>query len=474
MNKEEQSIKNFPTVLVVFGGTGELVRQRLLPGLFHLYQRETLPKMFRLVGFSRDNLTLGEYRSWLRKNLPQSEPKKVKKKFLDHASYQSGLFENLKAYRSLARRLGTIDGEFRLCSNKLFYLAAPPPHYEAIFKNLARSGLTKPCSEKEGWTRVLVEKPFGQDLKRARKLDRLLGELFQDIQVYRLDHYLAKETLLNLLAFRFSNAVFERVWNKEFIEKIEIRLLEKKGLAKRAAFYDTLGALRDVGQNHLLQMLALVTMEPPPNFEPTAIARQKTEILEALPRLNKRAVAGQTSRGQYKGYLKIPGVRRGSRTETYFRIKTSLHHQRWQGVPIILESGKKMDRDLVEIKMTFRHPRVCLFCDPYQREQHKNTLTFKVRPREGIIFCFFAKEPGEGMSLERKELHFLYQEAFKKERRLPEYERLLIDAFLGDQTLFASTKEILASWRFIDPILKGWQENVSPLKLYQSGTSGPK
>ena len=461
--------KNFPTILIIFGATGDLMERKLLPAIFHLYQNGFLPKLFQVIGFAKENFSEKEYRDWLRKNLPK---RKGIEDFLKKFFYQPGLFENIENYFQIGKRLGQIDGEFKVCANKLFYLAVPPNYYETIFKNLARSGLTKPCGPKEGWTRVLVEKPFGENLAVAKKLDKLLGQLFKEIQVFRIDHYLAKETVQNILVFRFANSVFESVWNKNFIEKIEIRLLEKEGAEKRGYLYDTLGALRDVGQNHLLQMLALVTMDVPSDLTPETISQKKLAIFKSLPKMREKEVKTQTVRAQYQGYRQIPGVNPNSQKETYFKIKTYLNNPRWRGVPIFLESGKKMKEDLVEITVTFKERRPCPFCLP--GKEYKNTLCFHIKPREGITYCFFTKKPGEKTEIEKKTLHFFYQEVYPKKKLLPEYERLLIDAFVGDQTLFISTEEILAMWQFIDPILKSWQKNIPPLKIYQPGSSDLK
>lgn len=472
MRNLEKKLQNFPTILIIFGATGDLMERKLLPAIFHLHQTGFLPVMFRVIGFAKENLTENEYRSWVRKNIPKKG--KNIKDFLQKFSYQPGLFEEISNYVELGKKLGLIDGKFRICANKLFYLAVPPNYYEIIFKNLAKSELTKPCSPEEGWTRVLVEKPFGQDLAKARKIDQLLGKLFKEIQIFRIDHYLAKENILNLLVFRFANSVFENLWNKDFIEKIEIRILERVGVEKRGLFYDSLGALRDVGQNHLLQMLALITMDAPSSLDQEAVREKKLEVLKSLPRMAKKGIGRNTIRGQYKGYFQIPGIKPHSRAETYFKIKTFLRHPRWQGVPIILESGKKLDRDEAQIDITFRKTTPCPFCQISSIPHHPNTLSFQIQPKEGISFSFFSKKPGKGMEIEKRNLHFFYEEFYKREKILPEYERLLIDAFIGDQILFLSTKEILAYWEFIDPILKGWRKNYSPLKIYQPNSREPE
>jgi glucose-6-phosphate 1-dehydrogenase len=465
---------NFPTILIIFGATGDLMERKLLPAIFNLYQKKFLPEMFKMIGFSRSNMSEKEYRLWVKKNLSN---KKGIRGFLSRVQYQSGLFENLASYKELGKKLGMVDEKYKICTNKLFYLAVPPNYYEEIFKNLYKSGLTRPCGPTEGWTRVLVEKPFGEDLEKAEKLDKLLAKLFKEEQIYRIDHYLAKETVSNLIVFRFANSIFGNIWNKDFIEKIEIRLLEKNGVEKRGLFYDMLGALRDVGQNHLLQMLALITMDMPSNFSAESIRNKKVEVLKSLPVFDLEALKKNTIRGQYQGYLSIPGVRQNSKKETYFKIKLELNHPHWKGVPVILESGKKMKKNLTEIKITFKIVKPCLFCYPFKKdvdkdsdflvEQHKNTLTFRISPKEGILLSFHSKKPGYNFKIERRELSFFYEDYYKKSKILSEYDKLLIDAFRGDQTLFTSTQEIISSWRFIDPIIKGWEKNVVPLKIYK-------
>lgn len=465
MDIQKNILKNFPTVLIIFGATGDLMERKLLPSIFHLYQKGFLPRFFRVIGFAKENLETKDYRFWLKKNL--SPKSKGINDFLQSFFYQSGLFEDLNSYKELGEKLGFIDEKFKICANKLFYLAVPPNYYEIIFKNLALSGLTKPCGPQEGWTRILVEKPFGEDLEKAKKLDELLEKLFKEVQIFRIDHYLAKETVSNILIFRFTNSFFENLWSKEYIEKIEIKLLESSGVEKRGLFYDKIGALIDVGQNHLLQMLALITMDSPLDLSTVPIRENKLKVLQKLHKFSEKEVKINTQRGQYQGYLNVPGVKLNSKKETYFKIKAFLDIPKWQGVPIFLESGKKMNRDLSEIKITFKRKDKCVFCKKANVDQHKNTLTFRIYPKEGILFSFNSKKPNSKMEIEKKELHFFYEESYRRKKILSDYDKLLIDAFLGDQTLFLSTKEILASWEFIDPILKAWHKNVIPLKVYK-------
>jgi len=370
--------------------------------------------------------------------------------------------------------LETRDREHGVCSDKLFYLAVPPSLYETVFTRLAKSGLAIPCApgvpdEHVAWSRILVEKPFGNNQREAARLDRLLGKLFEEDQIFRIDHYLAKEAVQNIISFRFSNGLFEPLWNRKHIERVEIKAFEKDGVEGRGSFYDSVGALRDVGQNHMLQMLALTAMENPGRMEGTAIRAARRKVLEKVsgagPNLSKWIV-----RGQYEKYGSESGVASGSATETYFRIEARVNNNRWRGVPFILESGKALDRSEVEIAVYFK-PTPCV-CPKGHESSHQNVLTFNISPEETIAIRFWAKEPGFEFQLEPKELAFSFsKDAF--ERQVPNaYERVLVDAIRGDQTLFTSTDEVKAEWKFITPILEKWSS--VPLQTYQRGTTGPR
>jgi len=462
---------NIPTILVVFGATGDLMARKIVPSLFHLYQHNELPTMFMVIGVSRQRLSDQEFRNQVSENLAKHHhgyKLQTDSKFIKLFHYHRGIFESLADYRGLNKKLNEIDGQWRVCSNKLFYLAVPPMYYRTISTHLAKSGLTKPCSPEEGWTRVLVEKPFGKDLKTAEDLDRLLGKLFKEIQIYRIDHYLAKEMLQGIMNFRFSNNLLEPSWNANAIEKIEISLLEKIGVEQRGAFYDGIGALKDVGQNHLLQMLALITMDHPLNIDPVAIRNNRAEILRKLVPLAREAMAANTFRAQYQGYQGIKGVAADSQTETYFRVKAHLDSPRWQGVPIILEGGKRIKNVRKEIVVTFKHPTPCL-CPAGQH--FRNRVIFTLEPTETIKIQFWAKKPGFESKIEEREFNFFLYEKQLKVQYVEEYSKLLLDAFAGDQTLFISTEEVQAMWRFIDPIIGAWDANLVALKHYQPDTN---
>jgi 6-phosphogluconate dehydrogenase len=319
----------------------------------------------------------------------------------------------------------------------------------------------------------LVEKPFGKDLKTAKELDELLGKLFKEVQIYRIDHYLAKEMVRNILNFRFSNNLFEGIWNNRFIEKIDIRLWETAGVEQRGAFYDGVGALRDVGQNHLLQMLALVCMENPGSFERDAIRKKRADLLRQLCCLSRNEIRSFTFRAQYQGYRKIEGVKQDSETETYFKIRTFIDSPRWRGVPIFLESGKKLGEVKKEIMVTLRHPIPCLLCPPGTEEHYKNQIQIAWEPKEEIKVYFWAKKPGEKYQIERQAMNFLLREHDKRLQYAEEYEQLLLDAIAGDQLSFVSTQEVMAMWKFVDPIVQAWQRNVVPLYFYKKNTLEP-
>jgi glucose-6-phosphate 1-dehydrogenase len=309
----------------------------------------------------------------------------------------------------------------------------------------------------------LAEKPFGTNLKEAKKLDLLGHRLFKEVQLYRIDHYLAKEMLQNIMMFRFSNNLFEGIWNNKFIEKIEAKINESIDIEGRGNFYDKVGALLDVGQNHLLQMLALTTMDRPKEASAEMIREKRAKIMDNLKRLANAEIKSQTVRGQYQGYLDEAGVAVGSKTETYFKIKTYLETPRWRGVPIFLEGGKKLPNVDKEIIVTFRHIAPCL-CPPGQH--YKNQIYFRIQPEPAIAVKFWSKIPGTAMGLEEQFLSYRYPKREGQKRYLEEYTKLILDAISGDQTLFVSSAEVMAGWRFVDPIISAWRKNAVPLEIY--------
>ncbi len=465
--------RNIPTVFVIFGATGDLMTKKITPALFNLFKRDKLPKMLKIIGVARRPISDEEFKSHIIKILKEKLNIKGNsaelKKFLSHFSYHSGNFKDDKTYNSLARDLGRIDDEWKVCANKLFYLAVPPEFYEMMFEYLDSSGLTEPCSPEEGWTRVLVEKPFGKNAKDAERVDYLLAKLFKEEQIYRIDHYLGKEMLQNILSFRFANNLFEQSWNNKFIEKIEIRLLEKIGVEGRGPFYDGIGALVDMGHNHILQMLALVAMDHPLNLSASIVRRKRGEVLKSLKKPSKEEIKKDTFRAQYINYQSIAGVKPQSRTETYFKIKTYLDSPRWQGVPIYIESGKRLKDQIKDITVTFKHVTPCL-CPP--GNHYTNRVKFTIQPEESIRIAFLAKKPGVGSLVEvaSRNFNFIYRKKAGNTQYVEEYEKLLLDCIEGNQLLFLSTDEVRAMWSYVDSIIQGWKKGIVPLEKYKPDT----
>jgi len=453
----------------MLGATGDLARRKLIPALWELQTGGYLPPLFQTVGVSKDALSDKQWQAWIRDVLGESSP--AAEAFCRKFVYVQGQFERAELYRELAARLGRQDGQWQTCANKLFYLAVPPPLYQTIFQHLADSGLTEPCSPEEGWTRVAVEKPFGKDLQTAQELDALLGRLFKEEQIYRVDHYLGKDTVRNVLAFRFSNTFLTPAWDSRSIASIAVSLRETGDILERGSFYDGVGALRDVGQNHLLQLLALFLMENPGAFDAQSIRRERARVLEALTIMDGQDAAQQTVRGQYTGYRQAAGVSPDSDTETYFRLLASVHSSQWRGVPLILESGKSLSRSVTEVAVTFRHHTPCL-CPPEAGRHYTNVLTYRIQPDEAVHMSFWVKRPGDQMVIEEKSFVFDYGRAYGGSF-IPAYTKLLLDIIRGDQTLFVSTDEIMASWRFVDPIERAWRRGVTPLEAYTPGSDGP-
>ncbi len=390
-----------PTIFIIFGITGDLAGRKLLPSLLSLYVKNNLPKKFAIVGFSRRQFTREDFRQFIRTHMKvkmgQYREEEIKH-FIDHMYYEQGNFDEPQSYAQLSQRLKLIDDGFGQCSNKLFHLSIPPSLYESIFDRLSNSGLTIPCGGDEGWTRVLVEKPFGSDVETAKNLDKKLGQLFNENQIFRIDHYLAKEALQNIMAFRFANSLFEPLWNHHHIDKVHIKLLEKIGMEGRGATYDYIGALKDVGQNHILQMLALIAMDNPDSFDANDIRNARAHILKHLRPMTTRNINQFAVRGQYEGYKTETGVREYSQTETYFRLETYIDTARWKNVPFYLESGKSLYETKTEIDIYFKN----------EVEDRQNILTFRIQPDEGIKIRFWVKTPGFDMKVEPKTLKFKY------------------------------------------------------------------
>ena len=457
-----------PTIFVVLGATGDLMTKKIVPALFGLHEKKKLPPKFRLLGVSRREWTDGDFRDHVRSILEVKVPgakTAAVESFLKLAAYHKLTFHELGDYAALRTTLKNIDDQWGVCTNKLFYLSVPPQFYDVILENLHASKLTEPCSPEEGWTRVVVEKPFGNDEKSAKALDARLAKLFKEVQIYRVDHYLGKEMLRNILVFRFENNLFEGEWNRRFVESIHIRLFESLGVEDRGGFYDEVGALRDVGQNHLLQMLAFVAMERPSGTDAAAIRGARADLLKKLDVPSPKEAVLRSFRAQYGGYRAVKGVAAESETETYFRLTGFLTGDRWGGVPIIMESGKRMGAPLKNIEITLRPVGMA----GEESKAKKNKVIIRLEPKEGIRVVFDAKKPGFDMETESRSLDFDFRTADSGGAHMQytaEYQKLILDCIAGDQTLFVSSEEIAAMWKFTDPFITAWRKNTAPLHQY--------
>lgn len=465
------SKKDLPPVsVVIFGVAGDLARRKLIPALWRLFISGNLPDKFSVIGFARRDWSDKDFRKYaediLKEKTGELSPEKIRD-FTAKFSFISGDFGKEESYKELAEKLLEIDKNIGICCAKLFHLSVPPELYETIFERMNKSGLSDICAGNGGWTRILVEKPFGNDWYTAEALDQKMRTFFKENQIFRVDHYMGKESVQNILAFRFSNSFLEHLWSNQFVEKVNIRLREKIDIEGRGAFYDKVGALRDVGQNHILQMLAFVAMEDPVVFEAESIRKSRAKVLSELRLISKEEILKLAVRGQYEGYLNEQSVASGSKTETYFRVEARIENKRWTGVPFFLESGKGLGKSEVEIEVIFRKKDSCL-CPPGADEAiSKNKIIFRVQPDEGIDISFWAKQPGFEMKLEQKTLSFSYKKNENAKNAPDAYERVIYDCIAGDQTLFASTEEVLASWKFITPIIENW--NDLPILKYKKG-----
>lgn len=452
--------KNFPVKIIIFGGTGDLVKKKIIPALFNLYINNLLSNDFEIIGVSRKQMTDIDYRNFVKTFLSNESDLDG---FLSKVRYFSADVSDEYSFNGFVDFMNSIDAEKGICANKMFYLALSPVLYDDLFIKLKNSGLMNMCVDGYGessWSRILVEKPFGNDMVHAEKLDKMLGQLFSENQIFRIDHYLAKETLQNILTFRFANSIFEPIWNTNSIEKIEINMFENLEVSERGSLYDGVGALRDVGQNHVLQMLALIAMEDPEKLDVDLIRERRAALLESLE-LVEDFVA---PRAQYLGYKDIIGVSPDSNTETFFKIKSKIKNSRWSGVDFYLSSGKALKETKTEIIITFKEKPTSI-CPKEDDKDYKNIIKFRIQPKEGISILFWSKKPGFNYSVEEKELEFNYT---KEKERIPDaYERVLFDCIRGDQTLFVSTREVLAQWKFIDEVIEKWQK--TPLVQYEKG-----
>lgn len=472
-----------PCQIVLFGVTGDLSRRKVLPALIDLNEAGNLPERCSVVGFSRSAGDDAGLRQRLGEGVRKLAPKvsaEAWERFARRLHAVPGEIDDPQSFIELARRLRQLDRELELPGNRLFYLATPPSAFRPVLDNLRAAGLVEHAAQArrgpEGpWQRVVIEKPFGTDLASAQALNGLVHEVLDESQVYRIDHYLGKETVQNILVFRFGNAIFEPLWNRAHVDHVQITVAEAIGVEGRGEFYEETGVLRDIVQNHLLQMLALFAMEAPAAFTADEVRSQKAQALRSLRTIGSFEVPEHTAAGQYQGYLSEKGVAPSSRTPTYVAIRGFIDNWRWYGVPFYLRAGKALKRRTTEIAVHFRAVPFSLFgtqgaCQLLDR----NVLRLRIQPDEGIALKIATKVPGEERRVAPVELDFSYSKAFAKEA--PDaYQRLLLDALRGDPTLFAREDEVEQSWRFVDPILSHWAETGNPeLESYPLGSSGPE
>lgn len=470
-----------PCGIVIFGASGDLAHRKLFPSLHSLFKGGHMPAGFFVVGIGRTNLSDEKFRSGIREALPESD-RSAAGPFLERCRYITGDYDDPEVYRRLKDTLAVSDKQFNVNACRLFYLSTPPALYPVIVGHLGDAGLAA-GSKDSCWARLIVEKPFGDSLAAARSLNEKIARSFQEHQVYRIDHYLGKETVQNILMFRFANILFEPVWNRNYIDHVQITALEKLGVEHRAGYYDHAGVLRDMFQNHLLQLLSSIAMEPPTSLQADAVRDRRQDVFSAIRPMTESEVMRNTVCAQYAGgeidgkkvpaYKDEPGVRNGSRTPTYAAAKLEIDTWRWQGVPFYLRSGKRLGQSVVEVSIHFRSVPASVF-KPLEPEQlTQNILKFRIQPNEGITMGFEAKHPGPKLCLSTVTMDFGYKATFGEPP--PEsYARLFLDAMVGDQTLFARGDGVEESWRIMDPIIRHWESAEKPaLPTYPAGSRGP-
>ena len=479
-----------PCVMVIFGATGDLTMRKLVPALYNLAIDGLLPNGFSLIGVARRPMTDEEFRAFLRdavSTYSRTQPinPQVWDTFAQGIFYAQAEFHDVAAFQALKARLDQIDKDRGTAGNYLFYLATAPDFYPLIATNLGAAGLGRRDATRDdgvvAWNRIVIEKPFGHDLRSARDLNRQLHQVFSERQIFRIDHYLGKETVQNILVFRFANIIFEPIWNRRYVDNVQITVAESLGLEGRAGYYDQAGALRDIVQNHMMQLLALVAMEPPVAFEADSVRDEKVKVLRAIPPLHPAQVLTNVVRAQYTagsvdgkpvpGYLQEEGVPPDSLTETYVALKLHVDNWRWGGVPFYLRTGKCLAKRTTEIALAFKRVPHVLF--PRSTAVESNSLVMHIQPDEGTTIRVASKIPGPVMRSRAVNMDFRYGTSFGVQPA-EAYERLLLDAMLGDSTLFTRRDEVEKAWEIVTSIHDGWEDEARhQLPTYEAGTWGP-
>ena len=473
---------------MLFGATGDLAHRKLVPALFQLARGGNLPSECAIVGFARRPWTDDDLRAEYEKTLAKeagADFRELWSQFASRIVFTPGTFDDPASFRKLKETLDRVDKTHGTRGNRVYYLAVSPEFFAPIIHGLGEAGLVYPSQQETPWSRVVIEKPFGRDLASARALNREVSAVLDESQVYRIDHYLGKETVQNILALRFGNSIFEPVWNRRHVSSVQVTVAEEVGMAGgRGAYYDTAGTIRDMVQNHMMQLLCLVAMEPPVDLSADAVRNEKVKVLQALPRWQPADVFRNVVRAQYQkgsiqgaevpGYLEEKGVAPDSKTDTYVAIRLELNTWRWAGVPFFLRTGKRLPKRATEIAIEFHRPPTELFEVDAHGPSGANQLVLRIQPNEGASLTFEAKVPGSRRRLQEVRMDFRYGTAFAVPP--PEaYERLLLDVMLGDPTLYTRTDEVESAWRFINAILDAWQlPDAPPPVSYVAGSWGPE
>ncbi len=474
-----------PCAVVLFGASGDLARRKVIPALYDLASHNSLASRYALIGFARTPMTDEAFRASATeaaKSISEVGPIDDArwKEFASNLCYSAGEYGDQESYARLAKRLADLDAEKKLGGNRLFYLSTPPEVYPDIVEQLGRAGLARPATP-NSWVRIIIEKPFGRDLTSARELNQIVLNVFEEHQVYRIDHYLGKDTVQNLLVLRFGNGIFEPLWNRNYVDHVQITAAETLGVERRGGFYETAGALRDMIQSHVLQLSCLTAIEPPASFDANSVRNEKIKVLQSIRPFNLEMVAQSAVRGQYgpgqadgkamAGYRAEPGVSPNSRTETFVAAKLLIDNWRWAGVPFYLRTGKRLAKRSTEIVIQFRRAPHIVFRG---REIEPNRLVLNIQPDEGISISFGAKRPGTEMRIGNVTMNFSYREGFGESSRSA-YATLLNDCLRGDATLFDRGDSVEAAWTLVDPILDVWSAAKSAVvPSYPAGTWGPK
>jgi glucose-6-phosphate 1-dehydrogenase len=474
-----------PCIVVIFGASGDLTKRKLLPALYHLQQSGYLPEDIAVLGVARRSLEdffPGDMREGILAGggVEENDPKLAP--FMERVQYYAMNFDEDASYDGLKKKLADMDAKFNTQGNRLFYLAVAPEYFSDIIGFLGKHQMNKPGEADTHWIRVVIEKPFGHDLESARQLNDEVNKVFEENQIFRIDHYLGKETVQNILVFRFANGIFEPVWNRNYIDHVEITAAESIGIEGRGPFYEQAGALRDVVQNHVMELLSFVAMEPPISFQADAVRTEKVKVWRAIQPIHP----ADTVRGQYGpgmvdgkavvGYRQEERVHPRSQTETYAALRLEIENWRWAGVPFYIRAGKRLAKRVTEITIQFKQPPLRLFKDNEgigPEGIKANVISMRIQPDEGIALRFAAKVPGPNMSMSSVNMNFSYADAFGASSANG-YERLLLDAMLGDGTLFAHRDGVEATWALMTPILQGWaKEPPKDFPNYAAGTWGP-